>query len=198
MKSWVTRNAVRQIRNAGGKIDNKNNRRLEWLDCIHVAGFQEQVHLEDLRLWTYCWGLLRYKLKCLHLLSVYASVHTLYILCRTSRQWRFMLWCSMLMTQRRIKSDTEDSEIYTYVYFHSKGCRILRWFISFCYNKIKTNTCPSNTFCMISGFRRHVNDICALVGCYAACFGNSLLAFRDNGSVPKRRKGITTTYRVTT
>ena len=53
-------------------------------------------------------------------------------------------------------------------------------------------------FCMISGFRRHVNDICAVVDCYAACFGNFLLAFRHNVSVPKRQKGITTIYRVTT
>jgi len=51
---------------------------------------------------------------------------------------------------------------------------------------------------MISDFRRHVNDICALVGCYTARFGNSLLAFRDNVSVPSRRRGITTTYRVPT
>jgi hypothetical protein len=37
---------------------------------------------------------------------------------------------------------------------------------------------------VISGFRREVAENCALLGCYAASSGNSLLTFRDNLSVP--------------
>jgi len=37
---------------------------------------------------------------------------------------------------------------------------------------------------MISVFRRGVDEICALLGYYAAYSGNSLPAFRDNLSVP--------------
>jgi hypothetical protein len=36
-----------------------------------------------------------------------------------------------------------------------------------------------------AGFRREVGKNCALLGCYAASSGNSLLTFRDNLSVPK-------------
>jgi len=37
---------------------------------------------------------------------------------------------------------------------------------------------------VISGFRREVDEICALLGYYAAYSGNSLLTFRDILSVP--------------
>ena len=37
---------------------------------------------------------------------------------------------------------------------------------------------------MISGFRREVDENCALPGCYAASCGNFLPTFRDNLSVP--------------
>jgi hypothetical protein len=36
---------------------------------------------------------------------------------------------------------------------------------------------------VVSGFRREVNENCALLGNYAACSGNSLPSFRDNLSV---------------
>ena len=47
-------------------------------------------------------------------------------------------------------------------------------------------------FCVISGFHHEVDYIFTLLSYYAAFYGNSLLKFRDNISVPKRRKGITT------
>jgi hypothetical protein len=37
---------------------------------------------------------------------------------------------------------------------------------------------------VISGFRRDVNEICALLGYNAASIGNPLHTFRDNLSVP--------------
>jgi hypothetical protein len=43
-----------------------------------------------------------------------------------------------------------------------------------------TNLIP----CVISGFRRDVNEICALLGYYAAYSGNSVPTFRGNLSVP--------------
>jgi hypothetical protein len=49
---------------------------------------------------------------------------------------------------------------------------------------------PDVTFCervgisAISGFRRDVDEICALLGYYAASNGNHLPTFRDNVSVP--------------
>ena len=61
---------------------------------------------------------------------------------------------------------------------------------------------------VISGFRREVDDNCAVLGYYAECSGNSLPTFRNNLSiplswvknrrwirqvVPKGREGITTT-----
>jgi hypothetical protein len=38
--------------------------------------------------------------------------------------------------------------------------------------------------CVTSGFRRHVDETCTLLGCYAASGGNCLLTFRDNLSAP--------------
>ena len=40
---------------------------------------------------------------------------------------------------------------------------------------------------MISGFRREVDEICALLGYYAASSGIPLPTFRDNVSVPSTR-----------
>jgi hypothetical protein len=40
---------------------------------------------------------------------------------------------------------------------------------------------------VITGFRRDVNDICAVLGYYAASNGNPLSTFRDNVSVPFSR-----------
>jgi hypothetical protein len=40
---------------------------------------------------------------------------------------------------------------------------------------------------VISGFRSDVDDICDLLGCYAASSGNHLPTFRDNVSVKSSR-----------
>jgi hypothetical protein len=40
---------------------------------------------------------------------------------------------------------------------------------------------------VILGFRCDVDEICALLGCYAASSGNPLPTFRDNVSVPSSR-----------
>jgi hypothetical protein len=40
---------------------------------------------------------------------------------------------------------------------------------------------------MFSGFRRDVDEICALLGYYAAPSGNPSPTFRDNVSVPSSR-----------
>jgi len=40
---------------------------------------------------------------------------------------------------------------------------------------------------MISGFSHHIDEICPLLGYYAAYSGNSLTLFRDNLSVPSSR-----------
>jgi hypothetical protein len=40
---------------------------------------------------------------------------------------------------------------------------------------------------LISGFRRDVDEICGLLGYYAASCGNCLPTFRDNVSVPSSR-----------
>jgi hypothetical protein len=41
-----------------------------------------------------------------------------------------------------------------------------------------------NLQCVISGFRREVDEVCALLGCYAASSGNSLATFRYTLSSP--------------
>jgi hypothetical protein len=43
------------------------------------------------------------------------------------------------------------------------------------------------TLPLISGFRRDVDEKCALLGYYAATCGNCLPTFRDNVSVPSSR-----------
>ena len=43
---------------------------------------------------------------------------------------------------------------------------------------------------MISDFRRDVEEICALLGCYAAYSGSSLPTIRDNLSVPPSRASL--------
>jgi hypothetical protein len=45
---------------------------------------------------------------------------------------------------------------------------------------------------VISGFRCGVNEIFALVGCYAAQIGSQLPTFRDNLSVPSSRATVVT------
>jgi hypothetical protein len=59
---------------------------------------------------------------------------------------------------------------------------------------LQQNTCYCLThdkwLCAISGFRRGVNAICALLGCYAALCGGSVPTFRDNLSVPSSTKKL--------
>jgi hypothetical protein len=40
---------------------------------------------------------------------------------------------------------------------------------------------------VISGIRRDVDEMCALLGCYAALSGSSVPTFRDNLSAPSSR-----------
>jgi hypothetical protein len=50
----------------------------------------------------------------------------------------------------------------------------------------------ANKQSVISGFRRNVDQICALLGYYAASSGNPLPIFQDNVSVPPSR--VTKSY----
>ena len=45
----------------------------------------------------------------------------------------------------------------------------------------------STSRCMLSGFSREVDEICAAMGYYGECIGNSLPTFRDLVSVPPAR-----------
>jgi hypothetical protein len=45
----------------------------------------------------------------------------------------------------------------------------------------------SESPCMISGFRRDVDEICTLLGYYAALSGSPVATFRGNQSVPPSR-----------
>jgi hypothetical protein len=56
-----------------------------------------------------------------------------------------------------------DTRMYSLLYFIKYSCR--------------------DVF-MIVGFRRYVHEICALLSCYAAYSGKSLLTFRVNLSIP--------------
>ena len=47
--------------------------------------------------------------------------------------------------------------------------------------------CTGLFWSVISGFRREVDENCALLGCYAANCGNALPTFRDNLSVLSSR-----------
>jgi len=60
------------------------------------------------------------------------------------------------------------------------------WHIQHCTTKGLKNLKNVRTF-MISGFRREIDESCALLGHYAASSGNSLPTFRDNLSVPSSR-----------
>jgi hypothetical protein len=44
-----------------------------------------------------------------------------------------------------------------------------------------------NILFVASGFRRHADEKCALLGCNTASSGNPLPTFRDNVSVPSSR-----------
>ena len=43
---------------------------------------------------------------------------------------------------------------------------------------------PVSFLCVISGFRRGVNEVLALLGCYSSLTGTELQTFRDNPSAP--------------
>ena len=47
--------------------------------------------------------------------------------------------------------------------------------------------CNGDVICVISGFRRDVDEICALLRCYAVLNGSSVPTFQDNLSVPSSR-----------
>ena len=49
---------------------------------------------------------------------------------------------------------------------------------------VTSSATPVPTSCLISGFRREVDDNCALLAYYAASSGNFLATFRDSLSVP--------------
>jgi hypothetical protein len=55
------------------------------------------------------------------------------------------------------------------------------------YNTLCLHGVGRDNFTLISGFRRDVDKICALLGYYAASCGNCLPKFRDNVSVPSSR-----------
>jgi hypothetical protein len=57
---------------------------------------------------------------------------------------------------------------------------------------MQTDTPTKFNGCVISGFRREVDERCDLLGYYAASSGNSLRTFRDNLSVPFSRVYIAT------
>jgi hypothetical protein len=50
-----------------------------------------------------------------------------------------------------------------------------------------TNFSDEHINCVISGFRRDLDGICSLLGCYAALGGGFIPTFRDNLSVPSTR-----------
>jgi hypothetical protein len=55
------------------------------------------------------------------------------------------------------------------------------------YRHTNTHLISTNCTCVISGSRRNVNEICALLGYYAAYSGSSVPTFRYNLSVPSPR-----------
>jgi hypothetical protein len=52
---------------------------------------------------------------------------------------------------------------------------------------ILNSGCLAEFSTAISGFRRDVDEICALLRCYAAASGNPVPKFRDNVLVPSSR-----------
>jgi len=55
------------------------------------------------------------------------------------------------------------------------------------YDLVKSAMGKQTVFCVISDFRRHADENCALLGQYAANNGNYLPTFRDNLSVPSSK-----------
>jgi hypothetical protein len=65
-----------------------------------------------------------------------------------------------------------------------KGQLLERWKFHFF---MADNESKVHSSCVVSSFSREVDGIRALLGYYAAYFGNSLLTFRDNLSVPSSK-----------
>jgi hypothetical protein len=62
--------------------------------------------------------------------------------------------------------------------------------------RLKSSPPSMRLLILISGFRRYVDEICALLGYYAASCGNLFPSFRDNISVPASRvKSLTLVLR---
>jgi hypothetical protein len=53
--------------------------------------------------------------------------------------------------------------------------------------KLEERNMATGVLTVISGFRRDVSEICALLECYAAFSGSLVSTFRDNLSVPSSR-----------
>jgi hypothetical protein len=69
----------------------------------------------------------------------------------------------------------------THAYFLEKGEEFQLYHCIWSLFKI------TNSYVMISGFPRQVDEICAPLGYYAAYSDNSLQTFRDNLSIPSSR-----------
>ena len=72
--------------------------------------------------------------------------------------------------------------IFPFVY--RENCleiKILKWYIyKFPYKQYTHTHTHIPELCVISGFRREVNENCALLGCYATISGNFVPTFREN------------------
>jgi hypothetical protein len=75
------------------------------------------------------------------------------------------------------------------------GIRLIRHFI---YQQLMDTICKLITYlimpptCLISGFRREVDENCALLGCYAASSGDFLPTFREYKMKPAALNGVYT------
>jgi hypothetical protein len=58
------------------------------------------------------------------------------------------------------------------------------WAQAFSSQNLQIQQNSKKIICLISGFCCAVYEICALLGCYAVCSGNSLVTFQDNIPVP--------------
>jgi len=73
---------------------------------------------------------------------------------------------------------------YSAVHVQPKGQYFMWQTIGNALRLLLTNIETINISCVISGFRRQIDENCALLSYYAACSGNFLSAFWENLSVP--------------
>ena len=96
-------------------------------------------------------------------------------------RWEISVFCSEIHTKHI------DTACWQHVeFFHVKlgGTYSGYWVFNYKERRIKSIRNSKQPFlCMISGFRREADEICALLGCYAAYGVNFLRRFRDNISV---------------